>query len=66
MCGRRGKKPKFGWHTFRAIGITKYLRKAGKIEVAQQMANHEIARTAGLYDRRNDKVSFDEVERILI
>ena len=32
----------------------------------QQMANHESARTTGLYDRRNDQVSLDEVERILI
>jgi len=31
-----------------------------------QMANHESARTTGLYDRRNDQVSLDEVERILI
>ena len=38
----------------------------GKLEVAQQMANHESARTTGLYDRRNDQVSLDEVERILI
>jgi integrase/recombinase XerD len=33
---------------------------------AQQMANHESVRTTGLYDRRNDQVSLDEVERILI
>lgn len=59
-------KPKFGGHTFCAIGITEYLRNAGKIEVAQQMANHEIVRTAGLHDRRDDQVSLDEVERILI
>jgi hypothetical protein len=30
------------------------------------MANHESARTIGLYDRCNDQVSLDEVERILI
>ena len=42
------------------------LRNGGKLEVAQQMANHESARTTGLYDRRNDQVSLDEVERILI
>jgi len=41
-------------------------RNGGKLEVAQQMANHESARTTGLYDRRNDQVSLDEVERILI
>ena len=49
-----------------ATGITEYLRNGGKLEVAQQMANHESARTTGLYDRRNDQVSLDEVERILI
>jgi hypothetical protein len=42
------------------------LRNGGKLEVAQQMANHESARTTGLYDNRNDPVSLDEVERILI
>jgi integrase len=55
-----------GNHTFRATGITEYLRNGGKLEVAQQMANHESARTTGLCDRRNDQVSLDEVERILI
>ena len=57
---------KIGCHSFRATGITEYLRNGGKLEVAQQMANHESARTTGLYDRRNDQVSLDEVERIMI
>lgn len=61
-----GIDTKIGCHTFRATGITEYLRNGGKLEVAQQMANHESARTTGLYDRRNDQVSLDEVERILI
>ena len=61
-----GIRTKIGCHTFRATGITEYLRNGGKLEVAQQMANHESARTTGLYDRRNDQVSLDEVERILI
>ena len=30
------------------------------------MANHESARTTGLYDRRTDLVNLDEVERIVI
>jgi hypothetical protein len=47
-------------------GITEYLRNGGKLEVAQQMANHESAWTTGRYDRRNDQVSLDEVERIVI
>ena len=70
MIGRRaeaaGVRTKIGCHTFRATGITEYLRNGGRIEVAQQMANHESARTTGLYDRRNDQVSLDEVERIVI
>ncbi|MDB5744203.1 MAG: int [Polaromonas sp.] len=70
MIGRRaeqaGIKTRIGCHTFRATGITEYLRNGGKLEIVQQMANHESARTTGLYDRRNDQVSLDEVERILI
>jgi site-specific recombinase XerD len=65
-AGDAGIKTTIGCHTFRATGITEYLRNGGKLEVAQQMANHESARTTGLYDRRNDQVSLDEVERILI
>ena len=59
-------RTKIGCHSFRATGITEYLRNGGKLEVAQQMANHESARTTGLYDRRGDEISLDEVERIMI
>ena len=61
-----GIKTKIGCHTFRATGITAYLKNGGRLEVAQQMANHESSRTTGLYDRRGDDVSLDEVERIAI
>lgn len=61
-----GIQTKIGNHSFRATGITEYLRNGGKLEVAQQMANHESSRTTGLYDRRQDQVSLDEVERIVI
>ncbi|MDO9443151.1 MAG: hypothetical protein Q7T73_19900 [Beijerinckiaceae bacterium] len=57
---------RIGCHSFRTTGITEYLHNGGKPEVAQQMAHHESARTAGLYDRRQERVSLDEVERILI
>jgi hypothetical protein len=30
------------------------------------MANHESARMTGLYDYRDDQLTLDEVERILI
>jgi site-specific recombinase XerD len=61
-----GIATKIGNHSFRATGITEYLRNGGRREIAQQMANHESARTTGLYDRRDDDVSLDEVERIVI
>lgn len=70
MVGRRaaaaGIHTRIGCHSFRATGITEYLRNGGRLEVAQQMANHESARTTGLYDRRRDQMSPDEVERISI
>lgn len=70
MIGRRaeaaGIRTRIGCHSFRATGITEYLRNGGKLEIAQQMANHESARTTGLYDRRTGHVNLSEVERILI
>ena len=53
-------------HTFRATGITAYLKNGGTLEKAAQMANHASTRTTQLYDRRADEVNLDEVERILI
>jgi integrase len=51
MVGRRAAaacvNTKIGCHSLRATGITEYLRNGGKLEVAQQMANHESARTTG-------------------
>jgi site-specific recombinase XerD len=57
-------KTEIGCHSFRAIGITDYLRNGGRIEVAQLMAGHSNAKTTGLYDRRSDDVSVSEVEKI--
>lgn len=48
-----GSRTKIGNHTFRATGITEYLPNGGKLEIAQQVANHESARTIGPYDRRS-------------
>ncbi len=59
-----GLKTKISTHSFRATGITTYLQNGGKLEIAQQMAGHESARTTGLYDRRDDEIALDEVERI--
>jgi hypothetical protein len=38
----------------------------GTLEKAQQLANHESTRTTKLYDRRDDRLSQDEAERISI
>lgn len=53
-------------HTFRATGITAYLENGGTIENAQAIANHESPRTTKLYDRTNDELTLDEIERIRI
>ncbi|WP_167528669.1 tyrosine-type recombinase/integrase [Paraburkholderia azotifigens] len=55
---------KIGNHTFRATGITAYLKNGGTLENAAAMANHASTRTTQLYDRRRDDISLDEVERI--
>jgi hypothetical protein len=39
-------------HTFRATGITAYLKNGGVLENAAAMANHASTRTTQLYDRR--------------
>ena len=55
-----------GNHSFRATGITAYLKNGGTLERAATMANHASTRTTQLYDRRSDDVTLDEVERVLI
>jgi site-specific recombinase XerD len=61
-----GIATKLGNHSFRATGITAYLKNGGTLEKAAAMANHASTRTTQLYDRRRDEVSLDEVERIAI
>ena len=53
-------------HTFRATGITTHMQNGGTLEHAQQIAAHESPRTTKLYDRTQDEISLDEVERIRI
>ena len=61
-----GIATKLGNHSFRATGITVYLKNGGTLEKAAAMANHASTRTTQLYDRRRDELSLDEVERIVI
>ena len=51
-------------HSLRASGITNYLRHGGSRDNAQKIAAHEDGRTTALYDRRDDELSLDEIERI--
>lgn len=61
-----GISTQIGNHTFRATGITAYLKNGGSLENAAAMANHASTRTTQLYDRRRDDISLDEVERIRV
>ncbi|WP_346380560.1 tyrosine-type recombinase/integrase [Acidithiobacillus sp.] len=61
-----GIETRVGNHSFRATGITAYLKNGGTLENAAAMANHASTRTTQLYDRRQDDISLDEVERIRV
>jgi hypothetical protein len=60
------REAKIGAHTFRATGITAYLKNKGTLEHAQTIANHASPRTTKLYDRRSNEIALDEVEKIAI
>lgn len=61
-----GVSPQICSHTFRATGITEYMRNGGTLEKAQQMAAHVSSETTQMYNRVTDSVTLDEVERVLI
>ena len=68
MIKRRAKNAglstEIGCHTFRGTGITAYLENKGTLENAQMIAKHKSPRTTRLYDRRNQKVVMEEINRI--
>jgi len=70
MVKRRARQADLGdkicCHTFRATGITAYLKSGGTLETAQRIACHESPRTTKLYDRRHEEVTLDEIERVQI
>src|SRR5258708_39564401 len=63
---RRAKAPaletRIGNHTFHATGITAYLKNSGKLEDAQQIANHESPRPTKLHERRQVDIIVDQIE----
>jgi len=59
---RRSKHASIRWR----ITITAYLENGGTLEKPRQMAAHASTRTTQLYDRREDRVTLDEVVKINI
>ena len=68
MIQRRAKAAgiltRINCHTFRASGITIYRKKDGRLEHAQQIANHSSPKTTKLYDHSDDDITLEEIERI--
>jgi hypothetical protein len=58
--------PNFRCAAIRATGITVYLENKATLEVAQKVAAHERPRTTKLYDRTDDQLTLDEIEKISV
>ena len=60
-----GSRPASAITRFGATGITaKIENPEARVEVAQYLAGHADPKTTKLYDRRDARVSLDEIERI--
>jgi site-specific recombinase XerD len=58
-----GLKGRVSNHSFRATGITVYLKNGGTLETAAHIAAHESPRTTKLYDRTADNITLEEIDR---
>ncbi|MCA9445288.1 MAG: tyrosine-type recombinase/integrase [Candidatus Omnitrophica bacterium] len=65
-CEEAGLPETICSHSFRATGITTFILNGGTLERAQKIACHESPRTTKLYDRTDDSITLDEIERIMI
>jgi len=54
----------FSCHSFRATGITTFLENGGSLETAQWIAGHADSRTTKLYDKRNQRATLEDLERV--
>lgn len=63
-CKQAGISTEVCCHSFRARGITSYLKNGGSLENAQYMAAHSNPSTTKLYDRNQEELTVDEVEKI--
>lgn len=59
-----GIQGEFTNHSFRATGITTFLENGGSLESAQYIAGHADSRTTKLYDRRNQRATLEDLERV--
>src|SRR3546814_10373914 len=55
-----------GNHSFRATGITIYLKHGGTLEMAATMANHRPTPSPPLYERRPEDVTRDYADRVVL
>lgn len=53
-----------GNHSFRATGITTYMKSGGSLEKAQTLAGHSHISTTKLYDRSEDDDKISEISRL--
>ena len=53
-------------HSFRATGVTEYMNSGGTIEIAQRIAGHTSPATTRIYDRSEDQLTLEEIERVQI
>jgi hypothetical protein len=69
-CARRGRGRNHGADRQPLLpgdrGSPAYLANGGTLEHAQSMAAHESPRTTTLYDRTKERLTPDEVERIVM
>ncbi len=63
-CRDAGLIGAYSCHSFRATGITTFLENQGSLETAQYLAGHADSRTTKLYDRRSQRITREDVERI--
>ena len=64
VAKKAGLPPQICNHTFRGSGITVYLKNGGTIEKAAAIAAHESTRTTQLYDRTEDGLTVEEIDKI--
>lgn len=51
-------------HSFRATGITEFLKAGGRLDRAQRRAHHADSRTTKVYDHSDEDVSLEDIELV--